>query len=1011
MNSYFNSAVNVDGANFPPISTSWSNEQNTVGLGDDKGVNSEQTYDLIFDVSTEAFYKKNEVLDLGPENTTSLSSKVLEPSHQVVLTSKTFTECLNSSHYLTFSTQNVVTNIKTKASDKLPRLSSCKIQVTAPASTIFYINVISINVQCTSFQLVLTDVGATSRRLINSCDNDIPSELWSFTNVVVMTFLVSLESQVIQVALNFTAVPATQRPQLEILFTSSTRGYIQTPSWDGHKRYPVLMDSWVKVDVPEQSAIMVSLPHIDIEGDSPFYCPGDGVELYVIETLNQSSWTRCKSKLVPPTLYQTRALLVHFYSNEYGSNTGFRLLFSIHNQSSLPVELADGRWNCSGLNWTDFSSHFSCNLRSDCVGSEDEAICPYTSDRCGVGQPFFENSCYIWQKPSPVMTWKEAFDFCLSRGARLASLNTPAEWNNAISLMSLADYTVVFVGMLQMFLQRQMYLNAFQWTDGTIAYFKTINGYATMPACGFFVFDALLLGIKLKDCSEPRQAHVLCETEAHPGTHLPSEHKNDKLMITQCISESERCDGIEQCVNGVDEAKCLQRGFTTEGILPPAIVDLDNLGQLVVKPLDSPESTFSMHNVVVDIRTKASDKLPRLSSCEIQVTAPTSMVFFINIISINVKCDSFQLVLADVGATSRRLINSCDNDIPRKLWSFTNVVVMTFVVMLESQKPSPEMSWKEAFDFCLSRGTRLASLNTPAEWNNAISLMSLDDYWVAYVGLLQMFLQRQMYLNAWQWIDGTIAYSIATNGIATMPACGQFYMTSMMQGVKLKECYVRRPAHVLCEMEAESGSQLRPEKDKPHITFLEASAWANDSKVMCPEGHVTHNFLSCDLPSSCWQQTSSSLLAGQGPVDISPMGQSSRDIDQRPNECISESERCDGIEQCVTGVDEAKCLQRTLAAKGILPPAIVDLDKFGQLVVKPLESQLSSPQSTACPDTHFECPAKVTEMESEDSRSGGSKSVGSTPFKKVDDEVSNTTRPSDGRTSDLPFHCSRHVLV
>ncbi|XP_025097653.1 G-protein coupled receptor GRL101-like [Pomacea canaliculata] len=63
------------------------------------------------------------------------------------------------------------------------------------------------------------------------------------------------------------------------------------------------------------------------------------------------------------------------------------------------------------------------------------------------------------------------------------------------------------------------------------------------------------------------------------------------IFSCKCISESERCDGIEQCVNGVDEAKCLQRGFTTEGILPPAIVDLDNLGQLVVKPLDSPEST------------------------------------------------------------------------------------------------------------------------------------------------------------------------------------------------------------------------------------------------------------------------------------------------------------------------------------------------------------------------------------------------------------------------------------
>ncbi|PVD27970.1 hypothetical protein C0Q70_10546 [Pomacea canaliculata] len=393
---------------------------------------------------------------MNQENITIGSSSALNQSVYVALTVRNLTSCLNTSHYLKLSTHRAVIDIRAQASDKLPRLSSCEMQVTAQASMVFFINVISISVQCPSFQLVLTDVGATSRRLINSCDNDIPSEVWSFTNIVVMTFLVSLESQAIQVILNFTAIPANDRPKLEIVFSSEKRGYIQTPNWDGIKKYPVLMDSWVKIDVPQLSSVMVSLPHMDLEGESSNICPNDGIELYVNDTSHRPVLSRCKNVPIPPRLFQTPALYVHFYSNEYGSNTGFRLFFSIHNQSSLPVRLADGRWNCSGLNWTDFSSHFSCNLNSDCVGSEDEAICPYTSPRCGVGQPFFEKSCYILEKFTPNGTWKEAFDFCLSRGMRLASLNTLAEWNNAVDLLRVADVGVAVVGMLQMFVQRQM---------------------------------------------------------------------------------------------------------------------------------------------------------------------------------------------------------------------------------------------------------------------------------------------------------------------------------------------------------------------------------------------------------------------------------------------------------------------------------------------------------------------------------------------------------------------------
>ncbi|PVD27971.1 hypothetical protein C0Q70_10547 [Pomacea canaliculata] len=470
---------------------------------------------------------------MSQENITIGSSSALNQSVYVALTVRNLTSCLNTSHYLKLSTHRAVIDIRAEASDKLPRLSSCEIQVTAPASMVFFINVISINVQCPTFQLVLTDVGATSRRLINSCDTDIPSEVWSFTNIVVMTFLVSLESQAIQVILNFTAIPANDRPKLEIVFSSEKRGYIQTPNWDGIKKYPVLMDSWVKIDVPQLRFVMVSVPHMDVEGEASNICPNDGIEFYVDEILNGPTVTKCKNVPMQPRLFKTHTLYVHFYSNEYGSNTGFRLFFSIHNQSSLPVRLVDGRWNCSGLNWTDFSNHFSCNLRSDCVGSEDEAICTYTSPRCGVGQPFFEKSCYIWEKLLPNVTWKEAFDFCLSRGMRLASLNTPAEWNNAVDLLRLADYSVAFVGMLQMFVQRQMYLNAWQWTDGTIAYFKTIRGYPTMPGCGIFYMVYMMQGINLRDCNEPQIAnsHALCETEADPGNELQSENNNPQITV------------------------------------------------------------------------------------------------------------------------------------------------------------------------------------------------------------------------------------------------------------------------------------------------------------------------------------------------------------------------------------------------------------------------------------------------------------------------------------------------
>nr|KAG5697924.1 hypothetical protein BaRGS_026862 [Batillaria attramentaria] len=103
--------------------------------------------------------------------------------------------------------------------------------------------------------------------------------------------------------------------------------------------------------------------------------------------------------------------------------------------SALPLRLPDGKWNCSVPYWADFQQHFLCNLNQECVGMEDEADCPYTTDICGLGRIAVGKGCYIFMRLEEFITWEEASRQCLVHGGVLASLNTPEEWRNVIELL------------------------------------------------------------------------------------------------------------------------------------------------------------------------------------------------------------------------------------------------------------------------------------------------------------------------------------------------------------------------------------------------------------------------------------------------------------------------------------------------------------------------------------------------------------------------------------------------
>jgi len=114
----------------------------------------------------------------------------------------------------------------------------------------------------------------------------------------------------------------------------------------------------------------------------------------------------------------------------------------------LPEKLASGKWNCSVPHWPDFRQHFPCNAYPDCSLAEDEVDCPYTTEKCGLGFITAGDSCHFLLMPPDISaSWYSGRQQCFSQGARLSTLNTPAEWNAVKNALRLRNGDNVFLGM------------------------------------------------------------------------------------------------------------------------------------------------------------------------------------------------------------------------------------------------------------------------------------------------------------------------------------------------------------------------------------------------------------------------------------------------------------------------------------------------------------------------------------------------------------------------------------
>ncbi|KAK7482846.1 hypothetical protein BaRGS_00025879 [Batillaria attramentaria] len=374
----------------------------------------------------------------------------------------------------------------------------------------------------------------------------------SFSNEVTISYhaLFGEESSLL---VNFTAVPESARPQLELRYTSPTTGYVQTPGWAGQDQYPMLMDSKVRVDVPPDNILMISFEGFDLNDITWRGCYDDKVVLY----LGGDSRSNKERELCHPDdirgkeQFETNVLYVRFFSDdeEWEKQIGFKLVFSFHNYSELPQELTDGKWNCSVPYFSKFHEHFPCNLVADCENGEDELKCPYTNSACGQGRLFIGERCYIYVKPEVrMLNWNEAAVMCLEREAILVSFNTPEEMHNVGKLLRKHDFYRIFIGL-------QSYKDVFMWTDGTMAYHVSMRGAVELrPICGYFGKVDFYRGrsryrVSLDLCDEKFRAHVLCEVDNQPTTSTEQSAEPPTVVIPKSTTQTPNIAFV-QCPEG-----------------------------------------------------------------------------------------------------------------------------------------------------------------------------------------------------------------------------------------------------------------------------------------------------------------------------------------------------------------------------------------------------------------------------------------------------------------------------
>ena len=300
---------------------------------------------------------------------------------------------------------------------------------------------------------------------------------------------------------------------------------------------------------------------------------------------------------------------------------------------------------------------------------------------------------------------------------------------------------------------------------------------------------------------------------------------------------------------------------------------------------------------------------------------------------------------------------------------------------------SGSATWSEANSECIEDNKNLLTLPTHDEFRRFVQSMAhMKNKRLIFLGArlvdkLPHVNMDLMYKQLWRWGDGRTAM-IKIIGLAATPACA-FYSpeTGFFES---KKCHKSYEADIVCEFSKPNALSVNTTVvslvSSVSIDFND-TAWKVSLLVQCPSGHVTRDFLSCDIQGQCGAKESmTSCHSGSVTVAMFVCERSRESLHYtlvcdhiqhcedntdedfcqfspcpvswfrcRKGQCVPPYQVCNVKWDCYDGSDEGCKWHRIFLSVTTLPPAVLDMSSKARPFLKQMKD------SEECPVTHFQC--------------------------------------------------------